>query len=294
MIRPFTQAEITAATEAVIANLEARLAAATERAEKAAEEASQFCKDNDELGEVISNLRIRVAALEGSLGGYTAPDWVCEWHPEKPWGTGEGECECGAGMPGNANSAISALVAARDKSDKAIKMLSTALRNTIDELRSVEKDTNYVIHTDFCTGECAICCAEAAITTLSAPPAPADESEENMRRLGHAVMDRIAEHTKDAGGPLEDWTPAECPSEVIDDLVDMIESLQACGAKPAADVLADAERYRWLRARDLDTIHKGGVFAGMTPDNVVLNGEDLDNAVDVARLIAAAQAEREG
>ena len=44
----------------------------------------------------------------------------------------------------------------------------------------------------------------------------------------------------------------------------------------------DSKRYRWLRARDLDTIAAGGVFAGMTPDNVVLNGEDLDAAIDAA------------
>lgn len=47
------------------------------------------------------------------------------------------------------------------------------------------------------------------------------------------------------------------------------------------DALArDAARYRWLRERDLDAIDKGGVFAGSTPDNVVLSGEDLDRAVD--------------
>lgn len=44
----------------------------------------------------------------------------------------------------------------------------------------------------------------------------------------------------------------------------------------------DAERYRWLRKRDLDTISVGGVFVGMTPDNVVINGEDLDAAIDAA------------
>ena len=49
------------------------------------------------------------------------------------------------------------------------------------------------------------------------------------------------------------------------------------------DALArDAARYRWLRDRDLDAIGNGGVFAGLTPDNVVLNGEDLDRAVDEA------------
>jgi len=44
----------------------------------------------------------------------------------------------------------------------------------------------------------------------------------------------------------------------------------------------DAERYRYLRGRDLDTIHEGGVFAGMTPDNIVLNFDTLDDAIDAA------------
>lgn len=47
-------------------------------------------------------------------------------------------------------------------------------------------------------------------------------------------------------------------------------------------LLADAHRYRWLRERNLDTITTGGVFAGMTPQNIVLNGADLDNAIDSA------------
>lgn len=44
----------------------------------------------------------------------------------------------------------------------------------------------------------------------------------------------------------------------------------------------DAARYQWLRSRDLDTIVEGGVFAGKVPDNVVLNGDDLDAAIDAA------------
>jgi hypothetical protein len=44
----------------------------------------------------------------------------------------------------------------------------------------------------------------------------------------------------------------------------------------------DAERYRFLRGRDLDTIHNGGVFAGMTPQNIILNEGDLDREVDAA------------
>lgn len=50
----------------------------------------------------------------------------------------------------------------------------------------------------------------------------------------------------------------------------------------------DALRYRWLRARDVDTIRRGGVFAGRTPENIVINGEDLDRHVDEA--MAAEQA----
>mgnify|MGYP000274161371 CR=1 FL=1 len=49
-----------------------------------------------------------------------------------------------------------------------------------------------------------------------------------------------------------------------------------------ADDKRDAQRYRWLRARDLNTIERGGVFAGDTRQKVVLNGEDLDLAVDAA------------
>jgi len=43
---------------------------------------------------------------------------------------------------------------------------------------------------------------------------------------------------------------------------------------------ADAARYKYLRDRDLDAIAKGGLFAWMTPDNVVVNGDDLDVEID--------------
>lgn len=42
------------------------------------------------------------------------------------------------------------------------------------------------------------------------------------------------------------------------------------------------DRYKWLRSRDVDTIRQGGVFAGVTPDNLVINGEDLDRHIDAA------------
>lgn len=47
------------------------------------------------------------------------------------------------------------------------------------------------------------------------------------------------------------------------------------------DIERDAARYRWLRERDLDSIDKGGVFAGMTPENLVLSGDELDAAIDL-------------
>lgn len=55
---------------------------------------------------------------------------------------------------------------------------------------------------------------------------------------------------------------------------------------------ADAARYQYLRARDLDTIFAGGVFAGLTPRNVVLNGDDLDRAVDAALAAYEARDDR--
>jgi hypothetical protein len=44
----------------------------------------------------------------------------------------------------------------------------------------------------------------------------------------------------------------------------------------------DEKRYQYLRNRPLDTITSGGVFAGLTPENIVLNGDDLDKHIDDA------------
>ncbi|MCW2315276.1 hypothetical protein M2322_000810 [Rhodoblastus acidophilus] len=57
---------------------------------------------------------------------------------------------------------------------------------------------------------------------------------------------------------------------------------------------ADAARYRFLRSRDLETIDRGGVFAGLTPKNVVLNGEDLDREVDAAICAASKESRADG
>ena len=46
---------------------------------------------------------------------------------------------------------------------------------------------------------------------------------------------------------------------------------------------ADANRYQFLKNADLDSINKGGIFVGKTPDNVVINGADLDREIDAQR-----------
>lgn len=69
----------------------------------------------------------------------------------------------------------------------------------------------------------------------------------------------------------------------VTDLEAQLEAIGAGGVGPLTyEQIAYANRYAWLRSRDVDAISSGGVFAGMTPDNVVLNGEDLDAAIDAA------------
>lgn len=53
------------------------------------------------------------------------------------------------------------------------------------------------------------------------------------------------------------------------DLLAMIEPL-----------LIDSKRYQLLREADIDAIKKGGVFVGITPENLVINGIDLDAEID--------------
>lgn len=49
-----------------------------------------------------------------------------------------------------------------------------------------------------------------------------------------------------------------------------------------AEIARDAVRYQYLRSKDFGTIKEGGIFVGRTPDNIVINGDDLDAAVDAA------------
>ena len=59
-----------------------------------------------------------------------------------------------------------------------------------------------------------------------------------------------------------------------------LEQLGLVDRKKESQIEADARRYRFLRNADIDSIEKGGLFAGKTPDNIVINGEDLDAEID--------------
>ena len=81
----------------------------------------------------------------------------------------------------------------------------------------------------------------------------------------------------------------------VDNLRERVAELEAqlAATHPTQQGLEkDAARYQWLRERDLETVHKGGVFAGMTPENYVLNGADLDAAIDAALAAQAKQGEQ--
>ena len=81
----------------------------------------------------------------------------------------------------------------------------------------------------------------------------------------------------------------DAPENVLDNASDAAngaplrhETLLPFFAEGYEALRKDAERYRWLRSRDLETISQGGVFAGITPENQVLNEETLDEAIDAA------------
>ncbi len=63
-------------------------------------------------------------------------------------------------------------------------------------------------------------------------------------------------------------------------------NLEAAPASPAQgqeDDRKDAERYRWLRNRDVEkNFPRDGLFIGRIPENTVVTGEDADAAIDAA------------
>lgn len=42
----------------------------------------------------------------------------------------------------------------------------------------------------------------------------------------------------------------------------------------------NAARYLWLRAQPVEAVQEGGLFVGLVPNNIVINGDDLDHMVD--------------
>jgi hypothetical protein len=119
----------------------------------------------------------------------------------------------------------------------------------------------------------ALVIAEAALADIGdAEREPGDDLAWCERRAAQALpavraaLSARADGGKDSSDALVDGL-----TESIASLLDRIEDLEP-----------DAIRYRCLRSRDLDVIVKGGVFAGKVPDNVVLNGDDLDAAIDAA------------
>lgn len=87
------------------------------------------------------------------------------------------------------------------------------------------------------------------------------------RQCRHCGIDHIAPGTEIDGEPL-------CWAE--DDLCSQ------CQDRQREDLERDAARYRFLRNRSVRTVDiaAGGVFAGRPEGGMVLNGADLDRAVD--------------
>ena len=110
-------------------------------------------------------------------------------------------------------------------------------------------------------------------TTDDKPETEREKLEKAIRRMHTRIAELEAQLAAIGAGGVEPLRPAtEVPQVQAD--------------------ARDAARYRWLRACDLETIGQGGVFAGMTPQNVILNGQDLDDAVDAALAAQTKQGER--
>lgn len=120
--------------------------------------------------------------------------------------------------------------------------------------------------------------AEMQRQTARAAVAPA-----LLEGRAHFTYTLTAESGYEQTGEHHNITP-EVFGAVIAALHSPTEPTDQVLATEQSTALAEyAARYEWLRSRDLDAIQQGGVFAGKTPDNVVLNGTDLDAAIDAER-----------
>lgn len=103
-----------------------------------------------------------------------------------------------------------------------------------------------------------------------------DEQDSLRSRMGQLFDHHIAHFVRNEEERSRSLFTLE--SGILSLQSDLIDELRA----EAEQLRKDAARYRWLRERDLETISRGGVFAGMTPENIVLNLEDLDAEIDAA------------
>lgn len=113
-----------------------------------------------------------------------------------------------------------------------------------------------------------------------------DATAAELRRLG-AENDKLREENGVLQYALTAYKDMElhlhAEQDRVEELEIQLEAVGAGGVGPLTDEqIAYAKRYAWLRSRDVDAISYGGVFAGMTPDNVVLSDVDLDAAIDAA------------
>ncbi|EMG5017429.1 hypothetical protein ACV344_07135 [Pseudomonas aeruginosa] len=121
---------------------------------------------------------------------------------------------------------------------------------------------------------------------------PVDKMQAAANASAKTIMALIAEveHLRRFAAEVYQVLGAmDAPENVLDNASDAAngvplrhETLLPFFAEDYEALCKDAARYRWLRERDLETIRQGGVFAGMTPENIVLNQEDLDAAIDAA------------
>ena len=75
----------------------------------------------------------------------------------------------------------------------------------------------------------------------------------------------------------------EFPTAWVPELMATLAEAYLRATGEEAPIAANQRRYLQLRSADIEAIQKGGIFAGITPDNVVVNGEDLDQALDAVR-----------
>ncbi|ARW57286.1 hypothetical protein FDH93_gp019 [Pseudomonas phage vB_PaeM_G1] len=156
-----------------------------------------------------------------------------------------------------------------------------ALLDEIDGMRSR-------LEIDERTPHDGIACRDETIKVL-------DEKCDRLKAENEALR-RFAAEVYQVLGALD------APENVLDNASDAAngvplrhETLLPFFADDHESMRKDAVRYRWLRERDLETIRQGGVFAGMTPENIVLNQEDLDAAIDEQeRLSSLMVSEQEG